>query len=489
MDKFSHGYFWRRIIRWTGAGRSSIARVNRSLFLGVGVGSILLLHPTSPPGFGGVSRTGAGEKVNVQHFRLLNGLRILFLRSNVSDQLALNLLIKSGSTRDPAHKPGVADLTARRLLVEDPDQQKALEALGIALQVDVQPDATLFRVSMPPRRLRLFLGMLGAELARPLFEAEVKLAASAVRNDPPSSIPEVLAHYHFRKAIFGEHPYGNSLGQADPLEAILHKDLDDFRNQHYIPNNASLIVVGSISSEDLLELAREKLGPWTKRNLPEASYPEFPRLESLLIRLVGGGEASAEAGIHFGHTTPHRLSSDFYSLKVLNLILGGLGTGSRLSSAFLSRRINYRLLDSRICFYRIGGMLQVLAKVASEDAPAALRAIVQAVESLKQSPVSEAELESAKSQLLASHGEALRSLDTLADQLTHMELFTLSKDFLDRFGDRVRGLTAEDVQGAAKTHLSTTRAVAVVTGVNPQVLSDWTGLGTAEEVEVPQRHD
>ncbi len=489
MDKFSH-WCSCRLLTWRGGSdRSSLSVAGKFFFLGMGIGGAILLHAISPPGFGGVSRSESAEKTTVQRFRLLNGLRILFLRREVGDELALNLLIKSGSTRDPAHKPGIADLAARRLLVKDPDHQKDLESLGIGLEVDVQPDATVFRAIMPPRRLGIFLELLGAELARPLFEAEVDQATSVVRDEPPLSTPDALAHYHFRRAIFGEHPYGAGLGQAGALETILHKDLDDFRNQHYIPNNASLIVVGSLSSEDLLDLAREKLGPWTKGSLQEASYPEFPRLERLSIQLVGEGGASSEAGIFFGHTTPHRLSSDFYSLKVLNLILGGLGSGSRLSSAFLSRRINYRLLDSRIRFYRIGGMLKVLAKVPRKVAPAALTTIVEAVESLKQSPVSEAELESAKAQLLASHGETLRSPDAIADQLTQMELFSLSKDFLDRFGDKVRGLTAEDVQRAAKTHLSTTRAVAVVTGVSPQVRSEWVRLGTAEEVFLPKHPD
>ncbi len=462
--------------------------VGKILFVGVGVGSLLPLKATLPPVFAGISRAESDKKAVVQRFRLLNGLRILLLQSEVGHELAVNLLVKSGSTRDPGHKPGVADLAARHLLVQDSDQEKDLESLGITLEVEVQPDATIFRAGMPPRRLGIFLGLLGAELVRPFFEAEVEQGTSVVRDDPPRSTPHVLAHYHFRRVIFGEHPYGDGIGRAGMSETILHKDLDEFRNQHYLPNNASLIVVGAIPSKDLLELAREKLGPWTKGSLQEASYPEFPRLDGLSIQLLGE-EANSETAIFFGHTTPHRLSSDFYSLKVLNLILGGLGTGSRLSSAFLSRRINYRLLDSHIRFYRIGGMLEVLAKVPREVAPAALRAIVEAVENLKQSPVSEVELESAKKQLLASHGETLRSPDTIADQLTQMELFSLSKDYLVRFGYKVRGLTAEDVQGAAKTHLSTTRAVAVVTGVNPEVRSEWTKLGTAEEVALPKHPD
>ena len=212
-------------------------------------------------------------------------------------------------------------------------------------------------------------------------------------------------------------------------------------------------------------------------------------MDRLSIRLVGEEEDGSEAGIVFGHRTPRRSSGDFYSLKVLNLLLGGLATGSRLSRVFLTHRINYRFLDSRIRFFRIGGMLQVLAKVPAQAAPGALTAILEAVESLKQTPVSEAELESAKTQLITSHGERMRFPEAVADELTQMELFSLSKDFLHRFGDHVRSLTPEDIQGAAKAHLSTTRAVAVVTGSNSKVRSRWNRFGTAEVVALPVRSE
>ena len=53
--------------------------------------------------------------------------------------------------------------------------------LGIELQVDVQPDATILRADMPPRRLRTFLDLLGAALAPPPFEDKVAQATAPVR--------------------------------------------------------------------------------------------------------------------------------------------------------------------------------------------------------------------------------------------------------------------------------------------------------------------
>jgi zinc protease len=448
-----------------------------------------LLGALPQSGFGEGRERDAGANATVQRFQLLNGLRILHLHRQDGDRLVVNLLIRSGSTLEPAQKPGLARLSARRLLVQSADDTKELQVLGIELRVDVQPDATILRAGMPPRRLRTFLDLLGTALAPPPFEDRAAQAVAPVKEDPPGKSPDGLAHGRFRRAIFGDHPYGNGSGRMKGAEAIRYGDLVDFRRRHYIPNDASLIVVGPIPGRDLLDAAREKLGPWTKGVPQEPGYPEFPRLDRLSIQLVGGDEHGSEAGIVFGHRTPRRSSADFYSLEVLNLLLGGLGTGSRLSRVFLTHRINYRFLDSRIRFFRIGGMLQVLARVPTQAAASALTAILEAVESLKQTPVSEAELESAKTRLIASHEEKMRSPEAVAHELTQMELFSLSKDFLHRFGDHVRRLTPEDIQGAAKAHLSTTRAVAVVTGSNPTARTGWDRFGTAEVVALPVRSE
>ena len=489
MHGFSGGSSCGPITRRMGSGPGRIAAVSRFLWLGAGVASGLLLAAPPESGFGQGGQRDSGGKATVQRFQLLNGLRILLLQRQGGDRLVVNLLIRSGSTLDPVQKPGLARLSARRLLVQTPDDTKELQVLGIELQVEVQPDATILRASMPARRLRTFLDLLGAALSPPLFEDEAPRGAVAVTDDPAGKSPDGLPHGRFRRAIFGDHPYGSGPGGRKSAESILYRDLDEFRRSHYIPNDSSLIVVGAVPSGELLDAAREKLGPWTKGIPTEPGYPEFPRLDRLSIQLVGEEAGGSEAGIVFGHRTPRRSSGDFYSLEVLNLLLGGLGTGSRLSRVFLTHRINYRFLDSRIRFFRIGGMLQVLARVPEQAAPGALMAILESIEGLKQSPVSERELEAAKTQLIARHGERMRSQDAVADELTQMELFSLSRDFLQRFGDNVRRLTPEDIQGAAKAHLSTTRAVAVVTGSGPELRPRWDRFGTAEVVALPVRFE
>jgi len=424
----------------------------------------------------------------IQQFELLNGLRILMVQTATTSDITAHLLIKSGSAQDPYRKRGLANLTAHRLLVGNPGQEINLESLGIKLKFDVQPDATILRGSTRPHRVGVFLELLAAMLSPSGVTSETQPPTIQLRrNTLEIGKPDFLqsARLFFRRAIFENHPYGRSLGQAGFSSEISQADLELFRTEHYVPNNSALVVVGAISSEDLLDMVREKLGPWTKKRLTRITYPELQVLERLSIQLVQKTNTSSAAGILFGHTIPGRQSNDFYTLKALNLILGGLGSGSRLSSSFLSHRIKYSLLDSHIRFYRFGGMLEVLARVPGPVAPTALTAIIDAIEGVKQSPIAEAELETAKTQLIAWHSESLESPRSLADQLIQMELFSLSRNFLDRFAEKISELTVDDLQRAAKTHLSTTRAVAVITGVNEEVSTQLTNLGSPEVVISP----
>jgi len=479
---------WTSLLLWRGVYHIPLSNC-RTLILLIVLGALLvsgLAIPDVPVERADWEKVAKGP--TIQQFELLNGLRILMVQTATTSDITAHLLIKSGSAQDPYSKRGLANLTAQRLLVRNCDQEINLESLGIKLEFDVQPDATILRGSTRPHRVGFFLELLAAMLSPSGVTPETLPSTVQLRrNTLEISKADIFqfASLFFRRAIFENHPYGRSLGQVGFSSEISQEDLELFRKEYYVPNNSALVLVGAISSDDLLDMVREKLGPWTKKHLARITYPEPQVLERLSIQLVQKTNTSSAAGILFGHTVPGRQSTDFYTLKALNLILGGLGSGSRLSSSFLSHRIKYSLLDSNIRFYRLGGILEVLARIPGPVAPAALTAIIDAIEGVKQSPISEAELEKAKTQLIAWHLERLGSPRLLADQLIQMELFSLSKNFLDHFPERISELTVDDLQRAAKTHLSTTRAVAVITGVNEEVSTQLSNLGLSEVVIPP----
>ena len=423
------------------------------------------------------------ESLIIQEFKLLNGLKILMVPTNLDSGIVVNLLIKSGSNKDSIDKLGLAQQTAQHLIFNNQkEQQRVLKALEIKLTVDVLPDSTIFRAVLFPERLKLFLKMLASSLTNPVVKLGME---KSVKNQTSidDRVPEglQLPHLYFKRAIFGDHPYGRI-----PREVkVSPKALYQFLSNHYIPNNASLIVVGSFSPKFLIKEIRENFGPWTKKDLLHFTYPKFPRIDKLSIQLFSDEENSAQSGIVFGHTVPSRSSDDFYSLQALNLILGGFSNGSRLSKAFSTKRINYQFIDSQIEFYELGGLFRVLAKIPSEAATSALTTIIESIENLKQFPVTVSELELAKKHLLALEKARLNSIYSIADKLTMMELFSLSKNPLENFPDELQNLTAGQLQRTAKLYLSTTRAVTIIRGIDERTFKDLNSLGSFEILTIP----
>ena len=426
----------------------------------------------------GTVRSGTTGSLIIQEFKLLNGLKILLVPTNLDSEIVVNLLIKSGSNKNSIDKLGLAQQTAQHLLFKDQkEQQRVLKALEIKLTVDVLPDSTIFKAVLFPERLKLFLKMLAGSLTNPVVKQGIK---KSIRNKNyiDDQIPKglQLAHLYFKRAIFGDHPYGRILRGIK----VSPKDLYQFLSNYYIPNNASLIVVGSFSPKSLIKEIRENFGPWTKKDLPNLTYPKFPRMEKLSIQLFSKGQNGSQSGIVFGHTVPGRSSDDFYGLQALNLILGAFSNGSRLSKAFLAKKINYQLIDSQIRFYESGGLFQVLAKIPSEAITSALKTIIESIESLKQFPVTISELELAKKHLLALEKASLQSSYSIADKLTSLELFSLSKSPLENLPDELKSLTVGQLQRTAKLHLSTTRAVTIIRGIDESTVKDLNSLGSFE---------
>lgn len=428
-------------------------------------------------------RSGTTGSLIIQEFKLLNGLKILLVPTSLDSEIVVSLLIKSGSNKDSIDKLGLAQQTAQHLLFNNQkEQQRVLKALEIKLTVDVLPDSTIFKAVLFPERLKLFLRMLAGNLTNPVVKLGVEKSIKN-KNYINDQIPESLqlAHLYFKRAIFGDHPYGRI-----PREIKLSpKNLYQFLSSHYIPNNASLIVVGPFSPKFLIKEIRENFGPWTKKDLPNPTYPKFPRIEKLSIQLFSDGENDSQSGIVFGHTVPGRSSDDFYSLQALNLILGGFSNGSRLSKAFLAKKINYQFIDSQIRFYESGGLFQVLARIPSEAITSALTTIIESIESLKQFPVTVSELKLAKKNLLALEKASLKSSYSIADKLTSLELFSLFKNPLENFPDELKNLTAGQLQRTAKLYFSTTRAVTVIKGIDESTFNDLNSLGSFEIFTIP----
>jgi len=172
----------------------------------------------------------------------------------------------------------------------------------------------------------------------------------------------------------------------------------------------------------------------------------------------------------------------------MNLIVGAAGDSSRLAQGFVAKDVGHKSLRSEFQFHRWGGLFQVATVVPSSSVASALKTILEVIESVKSSPVSESELTTTKERLLTWYSEVVNSPSLVADQVTAQELYDLASDFLVSFPKRVQQVTKERVEEVSRNYLSTSRAAAVIVGNSREAIPELKKLGTLEVTEKSATH-
>lgn len=100
------------------------------------------------------------------------------------------------------------------------------------------------------------------------------------------------------------------------------------------------------------------------------------------------------------------------------------------------------------------GPWQAIAGVHPSQVEKAVNLILTEIHRLRDEIVSTRELEDSKSYLIGSLPLRLETNEGVAGTLTHIERYDLGLDYLQRYQERIRAITALDVQAAAQRWLN-----------------------------------
>jgi len=403
----------------------------------------------------------------------------------------INLLIKAGSSMDPADKAGLANLTAQGVCFANaklplPRWKDELEFLNTRIEIHLTTDSTVFQAQVPSSNVEAVIALLARLVVQPVYTQEgVDRIKCDLRSSKPGvAEPQAMARLHLGELVFGRTGCARiEWGTPESINAVRIADLEAFHQAYYLPNNTALIVVGGPPIARLGDLVREKFGSWIKARLQPTEPALAPMPARSVVRVVDH-KVSSDAVILVGHSAPARQTPDFFALTLANTLLGGLGKASRLEQAFSKQNIPHQALGSDLEFKQSCGWFQVSAQTPLTAVSAAFAAMLESIEDLKTRPISETELSQAKSKVISDHLANLGTETSLADQITAIELFDLARDFLSSFPTRVEQVSAERVQEAAKNYLSSTQISGVVVGESQSVKA---GLAEFRSFEISER--
>ncbi len=246
------------------------------------------------------------------------------------------------------------------------------------------------------------------------------------------------------------------IGWADDIAQFGVEDLERWYAQWYNPANAILVVAGDVDPDAVHALAREHFGDIPARPVPAVHDPEAldPPGER---RLVYRDDQARVTQLRMGYGVPSLATAsdpaDPYALLMIATLLDG-GDGARLpetlvrgSGVAAAAGAGYNPMT------RLESEFSLYGVPADGDVAAVEAALLEQIERLKDEPVSAEALERARSQLLADHLFQLDSVFYQAMQVGMLETTGAGYEALAEFEDRVRAVSAEDVQAAARRYL------------------------------------
>jgi zinc protease len=293
-----------------------------------------------------------------------------------------------------------------------------------------------------------------------------------------ASQPATIAAKLVRGALFGSVYYG----APDPV-TVDHLDrelLVQYRDSVFVPNNASLILIGKLPPRaELMKALTYVFGGWVEKKFPPSAAPKFPDAKRRLMLVDRPGATQAEIRVS-------RIGTALGSPEALPLLMASAIVGSSPDSR-LMRELHDTLkpgddVHTEVSMLADSGMFTASARVRNDIAGDVLAKMLANLERISNEPVDANELANAKSLAAGSFLLSMETQQTLADDLAMMKVTNLPKDYLEGYTTRAGAVDAARIQAAAKKWMAPADAVIVVVGDASNIRAQLEKVGPFETV-------
>ncbi len=424
----------------------------------------------------------------VQKGRISNGLPVWLVEQHLNPQVVLSIVLGSGASADPAGASGTATLTAE-LLETGTKTRDALavsasvEFIGASLSFRAGSDATFGTLLTLRRHIETGVRLFADVLVNPTFPAPEferlktqRLTSLLQQRDRPASV----AGNTIMRVIYGEeHPYGmDPAGTPQSVGGLTTGSIAGFYGTHYRPSNATLIVVGDTTMEEILPLLERELGQWADAHIPPArAVPPLPARAGRVYLIDRPGAPQAE--IRIGSSALRRNSPEYFPATVMNRVLGGQ----------FSSRINLNLREKRGLTYGAHSSFHFLKNpgpfvvsggfIGSKTGEATEQLLVE-IGAMHREGVTEEELEFSKKGLTGGFALSFETPYHLAAALQSIVLYGLPEDYFENYVRNLGAVTAQDVKRAARSTLDPSAMDVVVVADAHDAKNALASLGRGE---------
>ena len=399
--------------------------------------------------------------------QLANGLRVIVKEDHRAPTVVNMVWYRVGSMDETDGTSGVAHVLEHLMFkgtgkVADGEFSRRVAASGGRDNAFTNLDYTAYFEQVPKRALPEMMAleadrMSDLNLGPKQFASEIKVVMEERRmrteDDPRSQVHEALY-----AAAFAAHPYHRPvIGWMDDLEHMTWQNAHDWYRTWYAPNNAYVVIAGDVNHAEVFRLAEKYYGGIKSQALPERKPRNEPR--QLGVRRVVVKAPAKLPYVVMAWKVPKlkeiETDSEPYALEVLAAVLDGHDAARLAKDLVRTGKIAHSagagydsMMRGEALFMLDGEPVEGKSVV---DLEAALRGEIKRIQ---EEGVSAEELARVKTQTIAAQVYKRDSIMAQAMEIGGAESAGVEWKNIGRILEKIRGVTAEQVQAVANKYFN-----------------------------------
>ena len=398
---------------------------------------------------------------HIHHFK--NGLTLVTVNDAYSPTLTFQIWYRVGSRNEHRGRTGISHFNEHMMFTGTKKfphgkLDTLINGVGGQLNAFTDYDFTAYFENVAPDKINLPLAIESDRMTHLLLspdqvERERNIVLEERRNDYDDPTQKLVEQVY--ATAYAVHPYHNPvIGWERDIKRTTRGDIRNYYRAHYMPNDATIVVVGPIDEQRLISKVEEYFGSIPPGHLAKSRIPAEPRQHRLRMTIVRKPAMLPITMMAFH--TPNFRSPDAMRLVVLAQVLSGGRTSLLYQDMIYRHPVAVDAEGSYDPMTADPGLFYFYAQGLPKTSPPILRKRLDAViRQVRSSLVSPELLNSAKKQILTQFVMNQESAFGMGMMLGMMSADRIPMSYLTDYVRNIQAVSAEDVRRVARKYLRT----------------------------------